>query len=303
MSTLWKQSLARMRNAMLAWGLLLGFWVALVATLYPNFAAEQEALEVLLQAYPQEILAFFGVSRLGDLASPHGFLHVEFFSLAPLLLGIHALLVGVNLILDDEAKGVLDLLMAYPISRTTFFAARVLAAFTAMAVILGLIYGGLVLGAQLGDIAFTLWEMARPLMALALQWWVLFALGLLLAQVLGSRGLAGTLAGAYLVLSFFLTGLTQIEPDLEAWARWTPLYYYPGARVMTEAFDTGAVLTLLLVGVVLVGAAWLHFLHHDIRVHGEATPLSWWSLWRAIWFGGEVWPSKSKEASRVSRPR
>ncbi len=294
MSTLWKQSLARMRNAMLAWGLLLGFWVALVGDLYPNFAAEQEALEVLLQAYPQEILAFFGVSRLDDLASPHGFLHVEFFSLAPLLLGIHALLVGVNLILDDEAKGVLDLLMAYPISRTTFFAARVLAALTAMAVILGLIYGGLVLGAQLGDIAFTLWEMARPLMALALQWWVLFALGLLLAQVLGSRGLAGTLAGAYLVLSFFLTGLTQIEPALEAWARWTPLYYYPGARVMTEAFDTGAVLTLLLVGAVLVGAAWLHFLHHDIRVHGEATPLSWWSRWRAARF---------RETSRVGRPR
>ncbi len=294
MSTLWKQSLARMRNAMLAWGGLLGLWVALVATLYSNFAAEQGALEILLQAYPQEILAFFGVSRLGDLTSPHGFLHVEFFSSAPLLLGIHALLVGVNLILEDEARGVLDLLMAYPISRTAFFAARVLAALTAMAVILSLIYGGLVLGARRGDLPFTFGELARPMVALALQWWVLFALSLFLAQVLGSRSLAGTLAGAYLVLSFFLTGLTQIEPDLEVWARWTPLYYYPGARVMVEAFDPGTALGTFLVGAVLVGAAWLHFLHHDIRVHGEATPLSWWLQWRAARF---------RETSRVGHPR
>ncbi len=280
MITLWKQALARMRNAMLAWGGLLGFWVALVAGLYPNFAEEREALDVLLQAYPEEMLAFFGVSGLTDLASPHGFLNVEFFSLMPLVLGIHALLVGVNLILEDEAKGVLDLLLAYPISRSTFFGARVLAALTGVAGILGLVYGGLVFGARLGDMDFTAWELARPLLALALQWWVIFALGLFLAQSLGSRGLAGTLTGAYLVTSFFLTGLTKIKPNLEAWARWTPMHYYPGAQVLVEPFDLGPTLGLLLAGGVLVLASWLLFLRHDIRVHGEETPFTRWSQWR-----------------------
>jgi ABC-2 type transport system permease protein len=138
MWTVFRYSLTRLRGQILGWGIglaILGGYLINFAKTFIN-VEQQEALRELFAIYPQELIAFFG--NMDDLFTPSGFLHIEFFSYMPLILGIFAILTGSGLLVGDEESGVLDLVMAYPISRTVYFWGRVLA-FTMAAVLILLI--------------------------------------------------------------------------------------------------------------------------------------------------------------------
>lgn len=266
MMTVFWHTLRRLRGQVIGWGLALALLAALIVSLFETVMQQQEQFQQLVKSYPPEFAAFFG--DLTAIGTPSGFLHVEFFAFMPVIFGIFAVLSGSGLLASDEEQGILDLILAHPISRTTLFFGRLLALIVAMSLILAIAWGGFMLGMQAAPMNLSPGALMLPLaslLAIALLWAML---ALLLSMWLPSRRLAAMAAGLTLVLSYFITSLARINSSLEQVARLSPLNYYQGGNAI-EGLNLSYVAGLLLAAALFVLLAWWRFTQRDIRVAGE----------------------------------
>jgi ABC-2 type transport system permease protein len=268
MWTVFRQSLERGWGQVLGWGLSLGVLGGYLVKFYDTIAAQQAAYEQLLRSFPQELFAFFG--DMDALFTPDGFLHVEFFSYMPLILGIHAILAGSGLLAADEESGVLDLVLAHPVSRWRLFLGRVGGFLMVMGGILGLCWVSMLIGQRGTSLDMSAAVMLRPYVSLAAQLLFFAALALLLSMVLPSRRSAGMAAGLALVGSFFLVALGRIDDRLADAAQLSPMYYYQGGEAL-NGLNAGWTIGLLALAVVMAGVAGWRFARRDIRVAGEGS--------------------------------
>jgi len=271
---IFRYTLRRLRGQILGWGIALALMGLLVISIYDSIAAEQEQFQELLEIYPSEITAFVG--DITNMATPEGWVSIEFFSYMPLILGIFAVLTGSGLLVSDEENGRLDLILAYPVSRTALFMGRLLAFVTAAVAILVITWLGFIVSMNWSSIDIGWGRMWLPLLSLLAELLLFGTISLLLSMLLPSRRLAATTTGLLLVASFFITGLAKLNEDLEPVAKLSPLNYYQAQ----EAFEglNGVWLAGLLAAAVLFAVlAWWCFQRRDIRVGGEG---GWRLPWR-----------------------
>ncbi len=268
MNAIFRHQLRRFRGSMLGWGLPLAFLAAYLIPFYTQLQDQIGLLRQLMEVYPKELLAIFGVSDFDSMLTPHGFLHVELFSYLPVVLGIFALLAGSSLISGDEEQGLLDLLLSLPVSRTRFFLARFLAFLVATWVILALIWAGASVSSAVNDFGLGAVDLLLPFVDVFSVLLLTAALALCLSQILPAKRVAAMLTGLVLIGSFFLNGLMEINSDVEGVARLLPLYYYQGGYAV-EDLNLSWLVGKLGVGVVFLIIGWWRFLQRDIRVSGE----------------------------------
>jgi len=266
MMTIFRYTLRRFRGQFLGWGIALALMGVLIISIYDSFAAEQEQFEELLKMYPPEISAFMG--DLSSMATPEGWISLEFFSYMPLILGIFAVLTGSGLLVSDEENGRLDLIMAHPISRAALFLGRLLAFVTATVAILVITWLGFIVSMTWSSMDIGWGRMWLPMLSLLAELLLFGTMSLLLSMVLPSRRLAATTAGLLLVASFFITGLAKINGALEPVAKLSPLNYYQ-AQDAFHALNGAGLAGLLAVAVLFAALAWWRFQRRDIRVGGE----------------------------------
>lgn len=266
MLSVFLHSLSRYRGQILGWGLglaVLGFYLI---GFYDTIAAEQETYTRLIENFPKEMMAFFG--DFTEMATPQGYLGIEFFSYMPLILGIFAVMAGSGLLASDEEAGTLELVIAHPISRSALFFSRLLAFITAAASILTMTLLSFVLGKGSSSIDVTAGELALPFIELFAMLMLFGGLALLSSMLLPSRGMASMVSGLLLVASFFITSLQRIDPDLESIARFSPLTYYQGGEAIL-GLNAEWLAGLLGFALLFMLVSWFFFLRRDLRVSGE----------------------------------
>ncbi len=267
--TVFGYTLRRLRGQILGWGIALGLLVMLVVSLYGAFADQQAQLDQILAAYPPELMAFFGIdTATTSMFSPEGFISVEFFSFAPVIIGIFAVLVGSGLLAGDEEKGTLDLILAHPVSRTSLFMGRLLAFVTATVGILAIVWLGFSVATSRSSMGIGWGAILLPLLSLLAVLLVFSTLALLLSMVLPSRGMAASVAGFVMVASYFVSSLATIDERLETVAKLSPLSYYQSGEAI-HGLNWQWLGGLLLVAVIFTLLAWWRFWRRDIRVGGE----------------------------------
>jgi ABC-2 type transport system permease protein len=269
MATIFRYTLRRFRGQILGWGLALSLLVFMMVGIYDSIADQGEQLEQLLASYPAELMAFFGAGGLSAIFTAEGFLSMEFFSWMPVVLGIFAVLMGSGLLVSDEEKGVLDLIMAHPVSRSALFMGRLLAFVTATVGILAILWLAFMVSMNWSTLSLSAAELGRPFLSLLAVLLLFSTLALLLSMVLPSRRLAASAAGLLLVASFFITSLARINEDLEELATFSPLNYYQTEEAF-QSFNVRWFAGLLVVAALFAALAWWRFQRRDIRVGGEA---------------------------------
>lgn len=256
------------RGQVIGWGLALFILGLIVLPAYDLVADNVGQFNELMESYPPEVMAFFG--DIQSIATPEGFLHIEFFSYMPLVVGTFALLSGSGLLASDEEAGRLDLIAAYPISRMNLYSGRVLGFLAVTALIH--IFGWLAFLISLNWSALQLsaGELALPFLTLFAVTSFFGGLSILLGELLPSRKLAASVSGLVLVGSFFVTSLARINPDLESLADLSPLNYYQGGEAI-NGVTWSWVIALSAAAFLLIAAGAFSFQRRDIRVAGEGT--------------------------------
>jgi ABC-2 type transport system permease protein len=266
-----RYSLNRLVGQILGWGVSLALLAVYIVSLFPTFVGQAEQFSTLLAAYPQALMAMFGGTA--ELFSPPGFLNFTFYSYMPLILGIYVVLIGSGLLVSDEENGQLDLILAYPISRTSLFWGRLAGFVLSILAILFITWIGFIAILSTSHLGLSAWEMALPLLDLLAVLAFFATLTVLFSMLLPSRRLAAMTAGLLLVASYFMSTLVRLDVNLKDIDRLNPLHYY-GGGYSVQRLEWGWFLGLLGFGALFGVLGWWLFLRRDIRVGGEGS----WNL-------------------------
>jgi len=227
-----------------------------------------EGFQELIASYPQELMAFFGDADFMAITTPKGYVGLYYFNYMTVIIGIFAVAACASLLVGDEEKGILDLVMAHPISRTALFWGRLLGYVAATVVILLVGYLSWFIPSGSSGLDLSWIELLRPFLPLFAQLLLFGTLALLLSMVLPSGRIAGMITGGLLVANYLLLGLSNLNESLKSFVEFTPLYYYQGGDAITE-LNWGWLAGLLAVSAAFVVLAWWRFQRRDIRVGGE----------------------------------
>lgn len=267
MTTELSYTLSRFRWQIVGWGLGVAALGLLIVGFYDTFMEQQEGLLAMLESYPPEFLAFFGGDAT-SLSTPEGYLGMYGFSMLPVILGIFAVMAGSGLIASDEEGGQLDLMLAYPLSRSAFFLARILALLVAsiLIIVIGMMGFAILSGRPSLDIP--LGTMTLPFIPLLAQILVYSSLALLLSMLLPARKLAAMLAGLVMAVSYVLSSLASLHDGLGYVSQFLPYAYYQGSEAM-NGLNLAWLAGLLMASAVFTLLAWWRFTRRDVRVAGE----------------------------------
>ncbi|MFW5713064.1 MAG: ABC transporter permease [Brevefilum sp.] len=266
MFAIFRRKLLKNWLMILGWGIGLGILAFYLFDIYDTFFQQEVNLEQLLNAFPSEMLAFFGGEDI-DIFSPSGFLHLEFFSYMPIILGIMAVTSAANLITQSEEEGSLELILAQPVSRSVVFWGRTLALILSVVLILVITWGGAAIGLETHDFDITQRQLVKPYISLASVLMMFLSLALFLSMVLPSSGAAGLTAGFLLIASFFVSSLASIDENLEGVNRFSPMKYYQGGTAV-EGLDQKNLLILFGLAILFLLLAWFFFTKRDMRFGG-----------------------------------
>jgi ABC-2 type transport system permease protein len=266
-----KHTLRRFSGRIWGWGISLALYSLMLVYFYQMITRSAESMNAMLSQYPPELLAFFG--ELAVATTPKAYLDTYYYLYMTVIAGIFAVGAGAALLADDEERGMLDLVMAHPVSRSALFWGRWLAFATATAAILALGWVAWLPYAQRVGLNLTPLQFLLPNLPLLAELLLFGALALLLSMVLPSKSMAGSLAGALLAANWLLRGLAAMNKNLQAIMKWTPLHFYQGGLAV-DGLNSAWFIGLLAAGLLLALAAQLLFQHRDIRVGGERS----WAL-------------------------
>jgi ABC-2 type transport system permease protein len=260
-----KHTLRRLRGQIIGWSIGLALYGLLMASLFDSIAGI-EGYEEMMASYPPELMAFFG--DLMGIATPKGYFDIYYLNYMPIIIGIFAAIVGAGLLVSDEEKGILDLVMAHPLSRTSLYWGRVLGFLVATVVIL--LVGWLSWLIPTAGTGFDLtWiELLRPFVPLFAVLALFGCLALLLSLLLPSVRVAAGASGGLLVANYLLVGLSNTNEDLKAVMEYSPLHYYQAGKAISDLNFTW-VAGLLAVALLFALLGWWRFQRRDIRVGGE----------------------------------
>jgi ABC-2 type transport system permease protein len=261
-----KHALRGKRGAIIGWGLGLALYGVLMVSMFDSIA-NIEGMQELLKSYPKEIMAFFGGADLLAITTARGYVDLYYFGYMPVIVGVFAAVAGAGLLVNDE-KGILDLVLAHPISRTALFWGRVLSFVAAMFLILLVSWLSWVLPAGGTSMNLTWIEFALPFIPLLAELLLFGSLALLLSTVLPSARAAMAITSGLLVADYLLQGLANINADLETIVQYTPLHFYQGGKAF-DGLNWGWLGGLLGVSLIFTLLAWQRFQRRDIRVGGE----------------------------------
>ncbi len=267
--TTFRYTFIGLRGQILGWGLGLGLYGLMIVPMYETFAGQGAQFQQMIASYPPEFLAFFGAT-VNSMLTPAGFLGMYAFSMLPVIIGIFAVLAGSGLIVNDEERGRLDLIMAHPAGRSAFFFGRFLGLLAACLAIMliawlgfSLLLGGSSLGVDWG-------QMIVPFLSLLVQTLVYATLALVLSMFLPARSLAALVSGAIVVASYMVSSLAFMDERIGTLANLMPYHYFQTTLSFQE-LNPGWLFALIGVSALMVVVAWLRFVRRDIRLSGEGS--------------------------------
>lgn len=272
MNRLWttfRHTYTQMKGQIIGWGLGIALLGLIIVPFYDVFGGQQEQFQQMIESYPEEFLAFFG----GDVTSvltPAGYLKMYAFSMLPIIIGIFSVLAGSGLIVNDEERGRLDLIVTHPVGRTSLFFGRFLGLFGAAISILVIGWLGFCILLGQSSLDMTWGQLAVPFFSLLAQIMIYAALAILLSMLLPTRNLAAMVTGVVLVISYFVSSMVSLDERLEMAARFLPHYYYQ-VELSFQELNFTWLFGLLGISLAMVLFAWWLFLRRDIRLAGEGS--------------------------------
>jgi ABC-2 type transport system permease protein len=260
-----RHTLRRMRGQIIGWGIGVAVYGLLMVSLFDSIRAI-EGFEEMIASYPPELMGFFG--DMMGITTPRGYLDIYYFTYMNVVIGIFTVGACAGLLVGDEEKGILDLVLAHPVSRGALFWGRLLGFTLATVVILLIGWLSWVIPAQGTGMDLTWIEFLRPFGPLFALLLLFGTLALLLSLVLPSTRSAGMLTGGLLVANFLLVGLANTNDKLATVVEYTPFHYYQGGDAI-DGLNWEWLAGLSVVTLLFALLAWWRFQRRDIRVGGE----------------------------------
>ena len=266
--TIASYSLKRSFSIILGWGIPLMLLGIITIPFYDLVAENEKQLRPVLDTLKPLLKSFVGGDEAAQVFTPEGFIALRYFAFLPVVMGIFGSVYGSGLLAADEERGILDFLLAHPISRSQIFWGRLLSFLVSLILILGFGWFGLWLGVLKAEsMNFSPLKLWLPYLSVFAVTWLFACLSFALSMVMPSRSAAAMVSGIIVLAGYIITNLSKAIKGLESWALFSPITYFQSNAMMGLKLNP---LTVLLVSsVIFVAFAWKGFVNRDIRVAGD----------------------------------
>ena len=252
----------------LGWGIPLMLLGIITIPFYDLVAENERQLRPVLESLKPLVKTFIGGEEAEQIFTPQGFISLRYFAFLPVILGIYGSVSGSGLLAADEERGILDFVLAHPVSRGQFFWGRVIAFTFSLSCIIGLGWLGLWIGvAKAGSMNFPTFQLLLPYLSVFAVTWFFACFSLALSMCVPSRSSAAMISGIVVLGGYIITTLSKAIKGLESWAVFSPLTYFQ-SNAMT-GLELVPFVKLLLVAFFLLFLARTGFGLRDIRVAGD----------------------------------
>ncbi len=251
----------------LLWGIGLALigWVTMAAI--PNMESLTRLTEAIANM-PPVMLQMLGVDDVTQLAGPESFLASAYFARAIILMAVFGVVVGLMVSSGEEADGILDVVLSWPLPRWRLQLERFLAFALIGVIVVTFSWIGLWVGLRGTELVIDEARMVDNFIGLVPLTLTLIAIAMFCGAAFNSRGLAigvasGVVMAGYIVS--FLGGSTE-GSFLNTLSPLSPFHYYNPNAITREGLNYGEMGLLLAVTVVLVGLSLWLFQRRDVGV-------------------------------------
>ncbi|MDJ0792580.1 MAG: ABC transporter permease subunit [Acidimicrobiia bacterium] len=225
------KSLWDRRRSVWIWGFGLSTMTLLTFAAWPSLAADSEALQSLVESFPKEVLALFGLTDTAALATPEGFVSSRTYgSVGPIVVIVFAITAMASLIASEESTGRLDQVLSTAQERPNVIGEKSNAVFLLMGVIVLILLGVALWGNVQWDTGMDPVYLVTANIGLALLGLCFWGIAVGLWSVIGASGSVGATA-AVAVATYFLNGLGASVDLLGPFRILSPWYWYLGDTV------------------------------------------------------------------------
>lgn len=248
-------------RALVVWAFYLAAVVALYSSLYPSISG---SLTSTTKGFSNTLKVAFS---LQDLGSPAGYLASTAFALlGPLLVIAFAVIFGAKAIAGEEESGIVDLLLAHPVSRAGLALQRSGALAVGLAVLGLAVFVALLVASGPADLHLPAGNLAAMSLHLALLGACFGSLALGVGAATGRRVVAVSVAGGAAALAYLANAfLSQID-GLHWLKDVSPFNWYSGGQPLEHGLQAGHAALLLGVSVLAVAAGIVRFRQRDVGV-------------------------------------
>ena len=246
------------RRSRLGWAVGMVLYTAMILAVWPSLEGSASFADVAAD-YPEALKAMFGGADAFDaITTPEGFLNTYVFSfMLPVLLVMMAIGIGATLIGEEEEDGLLDLLLANPVTRRRVVLEKALVVAAQVVVITVVV----VLVIMAGGPAVSLDAPVSGLFAAAvgsMLYGVLHGLVAMLAgAATGRRAPALAFAAVVAVAGYLLTTIAELASWADPLRLASPLYHATAGNSIQNGMPAnylvlaGASLVVLIATVVV----------------------------------------------------
>ncbi len=233
---------------------------------YAGFESSGQDIGAMFSQFPKELLAIFGVGNL-DLSTAAGFYGVIYIYLL-IMAGIHAAMLGANILAKEERDKTSEFLFVKPISRQGIITAKVMAGLVNV-----LLFNILSLLMSIGIAAKTAAEEnlngdILMLMAGMLFFQLIFLfIGTAMAALspkprAAASGAAGLLLGSYLIYA-----LIQVSGKLDGLKYLSPFKYFEAEIIMaSKSLDVFFIVLSLAISGICLAMTYARYTRKDLSV-------------------------------------
>jgi ABC-2 type transport system permease protein len=129
---IFRQELQMHLRSVVSWSVAILALVLIFGSLYSGFAADAALLNQMMEKFPPQLLAAFGMTGV-DLSTVLGYFGLLFL-FVQICLAVQAANYGFGLVSIEEREWTADFLLAKPVGRTQILTSKLLAALSALAI-------------------------------------------------------------------------------------------------------------------------------------------------------------------------
>ncbi len=259
-----RRTLANRRTSLTWWAIGLTLYVGMILAIWPVIE-DNEEFATLAESYPEGLQALFGGEEaFAAFTTPAGYLNTYLFTMfLPFILISLATAMASALLAGDEESGLLELVLSYPVTRTSAVVQKTASMVIAL-VGMGVLTDALIYGVgKLIDLNIGLGNLIAATIGTILIAGFSGQLSFAAGAVKGNKGFAMGVGFGVALIGYLFSVVASVAESLE-WVQWaSPFYYGTADDPLTNGMPAQY---LVLVGgwALAFGATITLFRRHDI---------------------------------------
>lgn len=264
--TVFAETLRRGWKTAVYWGLGIGSLAWLTIIIVQDTTLITQTAEIMENMPPFLLQMLGGTSDMQFLATPDGYLALQFFGFILLVFAFYAAVVGLNVTANDEDAGIMDVFLSLPIVRWQLVLAKVLAFILLSALVVGVTLACMLIGFAMVPDVFNVQRMALATLNILPSMLVVLSFTAMAAAIFRRKSGAIALAAAFIIGSYMLDFLGNAAPDtvLASLRGLSFFAYYDSTDVIQNGLSAVNVGVLVLASAVFSAIAMWRYQQRDI---------------------------------------